>query len=99
VKAVGNCANLEDEDRLIRAEREPASHYDYLILRKAASEAARPPFEPEFWRQRRADLEGAGFSRADDRGAMRLLERRIVHRNGSRRLPWKFGISGLTPRN
>lgn len=55
-------ATLEDEDRLIRGEREPASLYDHHVLRRAAREAARPPFDEEFWRQQRTDLEGAGFT-------------------------------------
>ncbi|MBV1917559.1 MAG: hypothetical protein KUG65_05805 [Sphingomonadaceae bacterium] len=53
---------LEDEDRLIRGERDPVTIYDRHILRKAAEEAARPPFDNEFWRLRRTDLECAGFS-------------------------------------
>lgn len=56
---------LEDEDRLIRGERPPVSHYDHAVLARAAEEATRPPFDREFWRARRADLEGAGFSSKD----------------------------------
>ena len=48
--------------RLIRGERPPVSHYDHAVLRRAAEEAARPPFDAAFWRLRRADLEGAGFT-------------------------------------
>lgn len=55
-------AVLEDEDALIRGQRPPVSHYDHFVLRRAAEEAARPPFDREFWRGRRADLEGAGFT-------------------------------------
>jgi hypothetical protein len=55
-------AVLEDEDALIRGHRPPVSHYDHAVLRRAAEEAARPPFDPAFWRLRRADLEGAGFT-------------------------------------
>lgn len=58
-------ATLEDEDRLIRGERPPVSHYDHAVLVRAAREAAAPPFDPEFWRARRADLEGAGFSKKE----------------------------------
>lgn len=55
-------AVLEDEDALVRGHRPPFSHYDHAVLRGAAEEAARPPFDPAFWRLRRADLEGAGFT-------------------------------------
>lgn len=55
-------ATLEDEDRLIRGERPPVSHYDYAVLARAAREAIVPPFDARFWRARRADLEGAGFT-------------------------------------
>jgi len=55
-------AVLEDEDALIRGHRPPVSHYDHTVLRRAAEEAIRPPFDREFWRARRADLEGAGFT-------------------------------------
>ncbi|MBI1402473.1 MAG: hypothetical protein GC147_04605 [Porphyrobacter sp.] len=55
-------AVLVDEDQLIRGEREPASHYDHAVLRRADREAARPPFDKTFWLARRADLEGAGFT-------------------------------------
>lgn len=52
---------LEDEDRLVRGDREPVTHLDHIILRRAA-EAARSPLDPEFWRLRRADLIAAGFT-------------------------------------
>jgi len=55
-------AVLEDEDALMRGEREPVSHYDHAVLRRAAREASEPPFDKAFWRARRADLEGAGFT-------------------------------------
>lgn len=55
-------AVLEDEDALMRGEREPVSHYDHAVLRRAVREASEPPFDREFWRARRADLEGAGFT-------------------------------------
>ena len=52
---------LEDEERLIRGGREPVSLYDQVILRRAAKEEARPTFNDEFWRARRADLVTSGF--------------------------------------
>ena len=55
-------AVLEDEEALIRGERLPVSHYDHAVLARAAEEATRAPFDRAFWRLRRADLEGAGFS-------------------------------------
>lgn len=55
-------AVLEDEDALIRGERPPVSHYDHTVLARAVREAAAPPFDAPFWRARRADLEGAGFT-------------------------------------
>ena len=60
--ATPELTTLEDEDRLLRGQRPPVSHYDRHVLRRAAEEAARPPFDKEFWRARRTDLEGAGFS-------------------------------------
>lgn len=58
-------AVLEDEDALISGRRPPVSHYDHAVLRSAAEEDARQPFDREFWRARRADLEGAGFTTHD----------------------------------
>lgn len=58
-------AVLEDEDALIRGQRPPVSHYDRAVLRSAAEEDTRPPFDREFWRNRRADLEAAGFATHD----------------------------------
>lgn len=55
-------AVLEDEDALIRGQRPPVSHYDHTVLRRAAEDATRLPFDREFWRARRADLEGSGFT-------------------------------------
>lgn len=55
-------AVLEDEDRLIRGERPPVSHYDHAVLARAAREATALPFDAQFWRARRADLEAAGFT-------------------------------------
>ena len=55
-------AVLEDEDALIRGQRPPVSHYDHAVLRRAAEEATRPPFDKAFWLLRRADLEGARFT-------------------------------------
>lgn len=52
---------LEDEDRLVRGDREPVTYLDHIILRRA-SEASRSPLDPEFWRMRRADLIAAGFT-------------------------------------
>jgi hypothetical protein len=58
-------AVLEDEDALICGRRPPVSHYDHAVLAREAQEATAPPFDREFWRNRRADLEGAGFAPHD----------------------------------
>lgn len=58
-------AVLEDEDALICSRRPAVSHYDHAVLARAAEEATAPPFDREFWRNRRADLEAAGFATHD----------------------------------
>ncbi|WP_321326987.1 hypothetical protein [uncultured Parasphingorhabdus sp.] len=66
-------ATLWDEDRLIRGEREPASLYDHWTLLRAREEAHRPLFDEQFWRLRRADLEGAGFDPKEARDIIASL--------------------------
>jgi len=66
-------ATLWDEDRLIRGEREPASLYDHWTLMRARVEANRPLFDEQFWRLRRADLEGAGFDGKEARDIIASL--------------------------
>lgn len=66
-------ATLWDEDRLIRGEREPASLYDHCTLMRAREEADRPLFDEQFWRLRRADLEGAGFEAKEARDIIASL--------------------------
>lgn len=60
--ATPELATLVDEDCLLRGQRPPVSHYDHAVLARAAREATAPPFDAQFWRNRRADLEGAGFT-------------------------------------
>lgn len=66
-------AVLWDEDRLLRGEREPDSVYDHWTLMKAREEVERPAFDEQFWRARRADLEGAGFAPEEARDVIASL--------------------------
>ncbi len=72
-------AVLEDEDRLLRGERPAVSHYDHARLRRAAEEAARPPFDRAFWRARCADLEGAGFTKKEAVDVIAAIHHRLCH--------------------
>tara|TARA_B100000678_G_scaffold157481_2_gene131495 strand:- start:818 stop:1222 length:405 start_codon:yes stop_codon:yes gene_type:complete len=71
--ATPELAVLWHEDRLIRGEREPTSTYDHWTLMRARDEAARPAFDEQFWRARRADLEGAGFEPKEARDVIASL--------------------------
>jgi hypothetical protein len=71
--ATPELATLWDEDRLIRGEREPVSVYDRWVLMRARDEAARPTFDEQFWRMRRADLERAGFEPDEARNIIASL--------------------------
>lgn len=71
--ATPELAVLWDEDRLIRGEREPTSTYDRWVLMRARDEAARPAFDEQFWRARRADLEDAGFEPREARDVIASL--------------------------
>lgn len=71
--ATPELAVLWHEDRLIRGEREPASTYDHWTLMRARDEAARPAFDEQFWRQRRTDLEAAGFDPKEARDVIAAL--------------------------
>ena len=71
--ATPDLATLWSEDRLIRGEREPVSTYDHWTLMRAREEAERPAFDEQFWRMRRADLEGAGFDPKEARDIIASL--------------------------
>ncbi|MEH6791757.1 hypothetical protein [Parasphingorhabdus sp.] len=74
-------ATLWDEDRLMRGEREPVSIYDHWTLMRARDEANRPLFEEQFWRLRRADLEGAGFDTKEARDLIASLRASLGETN------------------
>ncbi len=71
--ATPELAVLWHEDRLIRGEREPTTTYDHWTLMRARDEAARPAFDEQFWRQRRSDLEAAGFEPKEARDVIAAL--------------------------
>lgn len=71
--ATPELAVLWDEDRLLRGEREPVTTYDHWTLTKAREEVERPPFDEQFWRLRRADLERAGFAPDEARDVIAAL--------------------------
>jgi hypothetical protein len=75
--ATPELATLWDEDRLIRDEREPVTVYDRWVLMRARDEAERPLFDEQFWRMRRADLEGAGFERQEARDVIAAIRARV----------------------
>jgi len=75
--ATPELATLWDEDRLIRGEREPVTVYDRWVLMRARDEAERPLFDEQFWRMRRADLEGAGFEPNEARDVIAAIRARV----------------------
>lgn len=79
--ATPELAVLWDEDRLIRGEREPTSTYDRWVLMRARDEAARPAFDEQFWRARRADLEDAGFEPREARDVIASLRASLGNPN------------------
>ncbi|QQN74709.1 hypothetical protein [Croceicoccus sp. YJ47] len=81
--ATPELAVLWHEDRLIRGEREPTSVYDRWVLMKARDEEARPAFDEQFWRARRADLEGAGFEPKEARDVIASVRASLGNPTGT----------------